>query len=182
MFVLQGFDQRRWGRLNDLIRERLESEGVDPFEEDTFDLLEYRHRLPVWLWARGREACARVFSELWAFARDEFEHVPSAMHRYVLYWSLIDWREETDARLDEELDEAHRARVEEDLDAIDQLLGHGVGDLDFIHVAARTNDLLRGEDRPELKNYPFADLLGVLPEDVRMRVRHALDRGPGDIT
>jgi hypothetical protein len=137
----------------------------------------------MWFWPQGRDACARVFHDLWAYARDGFEHVPTAIQRSTLYWSAVDWHEDVEHELDKDLDPYKRQRAEEDLATIDQLINTGFGrSSEFIFVDSRVNELLRGEDLGDLHAFPFEDLLELIPPDIRVRVQQTLSKREGATT
>jgi hypothetical protein len=177
VFVFEGCDRSQLRVLNAVIADRLESEGAIPGDHERFDAQMARTRLPIWFWVEGLAACARVFAELWCYARDDYEHVPTCFQKRALYWSLVAWFEDTDDRLDKDLEPYERQRTEEDLQMIEQIMNKGLGKtFDLIHVDTRVNDLLHGEDSEYVRSFPFEDLMDLTPPDIRPRVQEALKK------
>lgn len=157
--------------LNRLILQYLKQDGVVFGDEAEFEVEQYRHRFPAWLFLQDRGRCERMLWELRLMATDELEHDLDVVQESVLYYTAKDWIEIENDLMDGaggSEDKARAARINQLELLLEEL------DTDFLLVPRLVNDVLADGNLYVEMGVDLHEYMDFLPKRLAARVERGL--------
>lgn len=156
-------------RLNKVIVDELELDGVRPFDPLEPFPKELRNRFPPWTLLQDPRLCERSLWELRLMAEDQYEHRLSRLQAYVLYRSIQEWQtvaqEQMEMDEDDEIVEYRRNDLE-NAEALEMAFSNN----DFFYIYRFVTDFLNGGDLCIRMGVDLEDHLDLMPQDIRRLV------------